>query len=123
LAGKDEYGYQDIFFYAPDVGLWQIKGEMLNPFELMGVGTKFHARKIDDEIKEIMEKGDPVPFGLASFHPKSKNMLVIATGVGRYQDTLSHLGNFLSTYQDSERELRKKLSEMRRKLGMDMAYL
>ena len=124
LAGGDEYGYNDIFFYAPDAGLWQIKGELKSPYEMVGAGARVTARKIDDEIREVMEQGMPIPFGFISPHPELKDRVIIAAGVGRHQDSTERLKGLLPGGQRKvEGELRQKLNELRRKLGLDVGYL
>jgi hypothetical protein len=30
LAGRDEYGCSDLFFYSPNIGVWQIKVRWYN---------------------------------------------------------------------------------------------
>ncbi len=123
LAGGDEYGYNDLFFYAPNVGMWQIKGELKSPYEMVGAGARVAARKIDDEIREVMEEGMPMPFGLISPHPELKDRAIIAAGIGRYQESTERLRDLLPKRQRSvDLELKQKLDEQRRKLGLDAAY-
>ncbi|MFQ6129781.1 MAG: hypothetical protein ACE5OT_03095 [Candidatus Hadarchaeaceae archaeon] len=124
LAGTDEYGFSDIFFYAPELGVWQVKGELKSPYELVGAGAKVVARKVDDEIRELMEQGAPMPFGLISPHPKLKDRAIIAAGLGRYQKTTKRLKeHFSSRERKVDAELRRKIEKMRRELGLDIAYL
>ncbi len=124
LAGTDEYGFSDIFFYAPGLGVWQVKGELKSPHELVGAGAKVAARKVDDEIRELMEQGTPMPFGLISPHPKLKDRAIIAAGLGRYQETTKRLKeHFSSRERKVDAELRRKIEKMRRELGLDIAYL
>ena len=123
LAGGDEYGYSDLFFYGPGVGVWQVKGELKSPYEMVGAGARVAARKVDDEIRELMEQGIPMPFGLISPHPKFKNRAIIAAGVGRYQESTERLRGLLPGRQRKvDLELKQKLDEIRRKLGLDAAY-
>ncbi len=123
LAGGDERGYSDLFFYGPKAGLWQIKGEMKSPYELVGAGAKVVARKIDDEIRELMEQGQPMPFGLLSSHPKHKDRIIIASGIGRYQESTARLKELLPGKQrELDVELRMRLEKLRRELGLDIAY-
>jgi hypothetical protein len=124
LAGGDERGYSDLFFYGPKAGLWQIKGEMKSPYELVGAGAKVVARKVDDEIRELMEQGQPIPFGLMSPHPEHKDRIIIASGIGRYQESTARLKELLPGKQrELDVELRIKLEKLRRELDLDMAYL
>ena len=123
LAGGDEYGYSDLFFYGPEIGVWQIKGELKSPYEMVGAGARVAARKVDDEIREVMEQGIPMPFGLISPHPEFKDRAIIAAGMGRHQETTERLKGLLPGRQRRvEGELRQKLDELRRKLGLDAAY-
>ncbi len=124
LAGRDEYGFSDLFFYAPELGVWQIKGDLKSPYELVGVGAQIAARKVDDEIRELMEQGVPMPFGLISPHPKLKDRAIVAAGLGRYQETTKRLKeHFSSRERTVDAELRQKIKKMRRELGLDIAYL
>jgi hypothetical protein len=124
LAGGDEYGFSDLFFYAPKIGVWQIKGELKSPYELVGAGAQISARKIDDEIRKLMEEGMPMSFGLVSPHPKLKDRAIIAAGLGRYQETTARLKeHFSSREREVDAELRTKIEKLRRELGLDMAYL
>lgn len=124
LAGSDEYGFSDLFFYAPKLGVWQVKGDLKSPHELVGAGAKVAARKVDDEIREFMECGAPMPFGLISPHPKLKDRAIIAAGLGRYQETTKRLKeHFSSREREVDSELRRKIEKMRRELGLDIAYL
>lgn len=124
LAGSDEYGFSDLFFYAPKLGIWQVKGESKNPYELIGAGAQVAARKVDDEIRELMEQGVPMPFGLISPHPKLKDRAIIAAGLGRYQETTKRLKeHFSSRERKVDAELRQRIEKKRRELGLDIAYL
>jgi hypothetical protein len=124
LAGRDEYGFSDLYFYAPKIGLWQIKGELKSPYELVGAGAKVPARRIDDEIRRAMEEGIPMPFGLISPHPRLKDRAIIAAGLGRYQEMTKRLReNFSSRGQKIDAELRRKIEKLRHELGLDTAYL
>ncbi len=124
LAGSDEYGFSDLFFYAPKLGVWQIKGELKSPYELVGAGAKVAARKVDDEIRELMEQGMPMPFGLISPHPRMKDRAIIAAGLGRYQETTERLKElFSSREREVDAELRRKIEKLRRELGLDIGYL
>ncbi len=123
LAGGDEYGYSDLFFYGPGVGVWQVKGELKSPYEMVGAGARVAARKVDDEIRELMEQGLPMPFGLISPHPKFKDRAIVAAGVGRYQESTERLRGLLPGRQRKvDLELKQKLDEIHRKLGLDAAY-
>ncbi len=123
LAGCDDHGYSDFFVYGPSFGIWQIKGELKNPYELVGAGTKVAPRKIDDDIRDVLELGSPVPFGFLSPHPEMRDRAIVAAGVGRYQDSMEQLRSALpSRHHFAERELKLRLDELRRKYGIDAAY-
>jgi hypothetical protein len=123
LAGTDSKGYSDLFFYGPKAGLWQIKGELKSPYEMVGAGARVVARRVDDEIRELMEQGHPLPFGLLSPHPEHKDRVIIATGIGRYSESTERLKEFLpGGKHEVDLELRRKLDRMRRELGLDMGY-
>lgn len=123
LAGGDEYGYSDLFFYGPNLGVWQVKGELKSPHELIGAGVKVAARKVDDEIRELMERGSPMPFGLVSHHPRFRDRAIIAAGVGRYRRSTDQLKDLLPDQQRGmDLELKRRVDELRRKLGLDVGY-
>lgn len=123
LAGADDYGYRDLFFYGPDVGIWQIKGDLKSPYEMVGAGARVAARKVDDEIRGLMEQGLPMPFGLISPHPEFRDRAIVAAGMGRYQESTEHLRGLLPGRQRKvDLELKQKLDEIRRKFGLDAAY-
>jgi hypothetical protein len=124
LAGRDDRGYSDFFIYGPTFGIWQIKGELRNPYELVGAGARVFARKMDEEIREIMEQGAPMPFGFLSPHPRLRDHVIVASGIGRYQESMDEIRAALpDSHHAAERELRKKLEELRRKFGLDTPYL
>ena len=124
LGGRDEHGFNDLFFYGPGMGIWQIKTEQKSPYELFGAGAKVAARKIDDEIRGLMEIGLPMPFGLMTPHPRLRDRATFAAGIGRYQDkTETLMEHFSSRERMVDAELLKRAEEMRRKLGLDIPYL
>ncbi|MCQ8897865.1 MAG: hypothetical protein NQU48_00200 [Hadesarchaea archaeon] len=123
LVGGDDHGYGDFFFHAPGLGLWQIKGEMMSPFELLGLGARFSVKRMDEEIRRVMEEGEPVPFGLASFHPSSRNRLVVASGVGCRTESTRRLSRLLPGHEGAERRMREGLEELKRRMGRGKEYL
>jgi hypothetical protein len=123
LGTKDQRGYADLFFYGPKAGLWQIKGELKSPYELMGAGARIGARRVDDEIRELMGQGRPLPFGMMSPHPKRKDTAIIASGLGRYLESSERMRAILSSKQrELDFELRSRLEKLRHKFGLDVAY-
>lgn len=121
VAGVDEHGYSDFFFYGPRAGIWQIKGEMKNPYELVGAGSRVFARDINQEIRELMEQGQPMHFGMISPHPRDASRVIIATGVGKYSETTGQLKETIHGLK-RDLELRMKLDKLRRELGLDLGY-
>jgi hypothetical protein len=123
LAGTDSRGYRDIFFYGPNAGIWLIKGEPRTPYELVGAGARIAAKDVSPEIRELMERGRPMPFGFITPHPKSRDSIIIAAGVGRYGEATDLLKERFSSKQAKlELELRRKLDKLRHKLGLDVGY-
>ncbi len=123
LAGLDENAATDFFVYGPTFGVWQIKGELRNPYQLVGAGAKVAPRKIDDDIRCVLDLGTPVPFGFMSPHPQLRGRAIMAAGVGRYQESMEQLRSALpSRHHLAERELTLRLDEIRRKFGIDAAY-
>ncbi|HDI12961.1 MAG TPA: hypothetical protein ENF64_02470 [Hadesarchaea archaeon] len=124
LAGKDEYGSNDLFFYAPKLGIWQVKGDLKSPYELVGAGVRVSARKVDEELTTLMEFGIPMPFSLISPHPKLRDHVLVAAGLGRYQETTKQLKEHLTSRErKKDMELSMWIKKMRRELGLDMEYL
>lgn len=123
LAGTDPHGYRDIFFYGPKSGIWLIKGEFRTPYELVGAGARITARDVDAEIRELMGQGRPLPFGFMTPHPKSKDIAIIAAGVGRYGEATNLLKESFSNKQrKTELRLREKLDRLRYELGLNVGY-
>ena len=79
LTGRNHKGRYDLFISSPD-RLWQLKFEQIGGNEAIGVGLE--AGKIDDEIKELMNMGAPVPFGLIS--PQKADLAIIIAGIQQY---------------------------------------
>lgn len=123
LAGGDEYGYSDLFFYGPNIGVWQLKGELKSPHELIGAGAKVVARRVDDEIRELMEQGSPMPFEMISPHPRLRDRAIVAAGIGRYQRSTDQLKDLLPSGQRGiDLKLKRRLDELRQKFGLDVGY-
>ena len=123
LEGMDSRGHHDLFFYSPSSGLWQIKAELKSPHEFLGVGTKLVRRKVDERVKEVVEEGRPVPFGLMSIHPERRDRLIIAAGVGKHSESTDRLKELLSSRQrDLDVKLRRELERLCRREGLDIAY-
>jgi len=124
LAGRDDHGFSDFFFCAPRLGIWQIKGEMRSPYELVGAGARLTARKVDDEIGRLMEGGMPVPFGMISPHPRFRDRAIVAAGLGSYQESMEGLRELIPPpAREVDLQLVRKLRKMRGEMGLDSAYL
>lgn len=121
IAGMDEHGYSDFFFYGPNAGVWQIKGEMKNPYELIGAGSRIFARDINREIRELIEQGQPMQFGMISPHPTDRRKVIIAAGKGKYSEATGQLKEVLRGLK-RDLELRMKLDRLRRELGLNLGY-
>ena len=81
------------------------------------------ARRVDDEILELMEQGRPIPFGLLSPHPRHKDRVIIASGIGRYSESTERLKELLPGGERGvDLELWRKLDRLRRELGLDRGY-
>lgn len=124
FGSKDKRGRKDLFFYNPEAGLWQLKGDHKSPYEFLGVGERTKPRNLDEEIGEVMEReGKPLPFELATSHPKRKDIAVIAGGIGRYSRTGDPLREIMSDGQEKlDRKLRRKVDSLIRKHGLDKEY-
>jgi len=123
LEGMDSRGHYDLFFYGPSAGLWQIKAEAKSPYEFLGVGAKLVRRKVDERVKQVVEEGRPVPFGLMSIHPERRDHVIIAAGVGKYSESTERLRELLSGRQrDLDVKLRRELERLCRREGLDIPY-
>lgn len=90
---------------------------------MVGAGARVAARKVDDEIRDLMGQGLPMPFGLISPHPQFKDRAIIAAGIGRHQESTERLRGLLPGRQRKvDLELKRKLDELRRKFELDVAY-
>jgi hypothetical protein len=122
LGGSDEHGYADLYFYGGDLGLWQIKGETKSPYELVGAGARIAPKHIDDEIRKAIVHGSPMPFGLVSPHPKRKDGVIVASGIGKYQKSMEELKSYLPAHDKTDLKLKRELDKIREKLGLDIPY-
>ena len=122
LEGLDHRGHHDLFFYSPSAGLWQVKAEAKSPHEFLGIGTKL-VRNVDERIREVVGEGRPVPFGLMSIHPKRRDHVIIAAGVGKYSESTERLKELLSSKQrELDIKLRHELERLCRREGLDIPY-
>ncbi len=119
LKTTDSKGLISLFFQGSGK-LWEIKGEMKSPFELIGGGMRI-ADRIDDRIEQAMMGSEPLPFSLVSLHPKRKDTLIISAGVGRQSHRFP--SEMLSPKQKKmDQELRQSLTRLMERLGLDSEY-
>jgi hypothetical protein len=71
---------------------------------------------VDERIKKSMDKGEPLPFWLATVHPEEEAMIV-ASGVGRGSES-SPLSLLSKEQREIDEKLRKKLEELCEKYGL-----
>lgn len=79
LTGRNPKGRYDIFI-SSDERIWQIKTEPVGSNEVIGFGLE--VGKTEKEMKKIMNKGSPVPFGFIS--PQKKDLAIIMAGIQQY---------------------------------------
>jgi hypothetical protein len=123
MVGKDDHGLSDLYFFAPKIGLWQIKGDLRTPYELVGKGAKIPIKKIDDEIMRRMMAGIPVPFGLLSPHPKYKDRAIVASGISSYLEETLPVKEHLPKARKVDENLRVEVEKLIRRLELDKPYL
>lgn len=106
LAGKDLKGRSDMFISDGSM-LWQLKMEMVNPFQYVGYGTR--VGKVDQEIiGKTMLAGSPSWFELVS-PVRRDDSFIIAKGIENYSSgSISELKGLIS---DKQRRLEFKLSD------------
>jgi hypothetical protein len=114
LKSVDSRGFINLFFSGAGK-LWLIKGEPKSPYELVGAGARL-AEKVDERIKKSMDKGEPLPFWLATVHPEEEAMIV-ASGIGRGSES-SPLSLLSKEQREMDEKLRKKLEELCEKYGL-----
>ncbi len=85
LTGRNPKGRYDMFVSSPE-RLWQLKFEQTGRSEAIGFGLE--VGRIDDEIKELMGMGAPVPFGLIS--PQKADLAIILAGIQQYSSDSSY---------------------------------
>ena len=106
LTGRDRFGHTDLFL-SQSLSLWQLKMEAINPYELVGFGSRIG--KIDEDIQsKTMEIGSRSIFELIS---PQKNGVIITKGLQIVSnDSINNLKNELSEKQAKlDVELRKEL--------------
>ena len=87
LSGRNPKGRHDMFVSSPD-RIWQLKFEQTGGSEAIGFGLD--VGKLDEELKALMGRGSPVPFGLIA--PQKADLAIIMAGVQQYSsDTTDRL--------------------------------
>jgi len=106
LGGKDLRGRPDLFISDGSM-LWQLKMEMVKPFQYVGYGTR--VGKVDQEvIGKTMLAGNPFWFELVS-PVRRDGSFIIAKGFEKYSSgSISELKGLIS---DKQRRLESKLSD------------
>ena len=109
LTGRDQKGYTDIFLSQSST-LWQIKTEAINPYELVGFGTR--VGRIDEEIRrKTMETGTKALFEILS---PQKEGIIITRGLQTVSnESTKGLKGALSEKQVRlDAELRRELEDL-----------
>ncbi|MHC1635818.1 MAG: hypothetical protein ACXQTS_04225 [Candidatus Methanospirareceae archaeon] len=112
LTGRNPKGRYDMFI-SSDEKLWQIKIEPIGDYEVIGVGME--VCKMEEEIREIMSKGSPVPFGIIS--PQKRNLAIIIAGIQNYSSDSAYqlCKEYISDKQAKlDRKLDKEIERMKR---------
>jgi hypothetical protein len=109
LTGRDQKGYTDIFLSQSST-LWQIKTEAINPYELVGFGTR--VGKIDEEIRrKTMEIGAQMLFEILS--PQKKGIIITKGLQTVSSESTKGLKGALSQKQAKlDMELRRELEDL-----------
>lgn len=85
LTGRNHKGRYDMFVSTPE-RLLQLKFEQIGNNEALGFGLD--VGKVDDEIRSLMRRGAPVPFGMIS--PQKADLAIIMGGVQQYSSDSTH---------------------------------
>ena len=121
LRGKYQRGHQNTYISSPTF-LWQMKTELKNPYQPLGVGT-IVAEDVSKKIKRIMDTGDPLPF--AEIYPQKKDFAIIAMGIGNYSpESTDMLREIISSKQRKlESDLTASLNKLLQKEGLYTGYI
>lgn len=110
LTGRNSKDNYDTFI-TTDKNLWQIKSEFIGPGQAVGVGS--NVRRIDDEIRKVVNQGTPVPFGMLV--PQTRQIAIILSGIQNYSsESVDKLARH--HVSDEQPELEEKLNEELEKL-------
>ncbi|MFX1466598.1 MAG: hypothetical protein ACFFA5_09015 [Promethearchaeota archaeon] len=108
FSGKDtKYGHYDTFIAQPP-RLWQIKSELINPFQAIGLGIG-PTRNIDEDIQRaVMELGKPINFQALFPQPKD-NSAIFVRGVERFSTTATN--RLKKEYDNTQNKVDSKLTK------------
>lgn len=110
LTGRNTKDNYDMFI-TTDKNLWQIKSEFISFGQAVGVGS--NVRRIDDEIRNVINQGTPVPFGMLV--PQTTELAIILAGIQNYSsESVDKLARHYVS--DKQPELEEKLNEELEKL-------
>nr|MDO8080978.1 hypothetical protein [Candidatus Freyarchaeota archaeon] len=110
LTGRNPKDNYDTFI-TTDKDMWQIKSEFVGPGQAVGVGS--NVRRIDDEIRSVVNQGTPVPFGMLV--PQTREIAIILAGIQNYSsESVDKLARH--HVSDKQSELEEKLDEELEKL-------
>lgn len=120
LRGRDKRGHYDTYVLGPD-SLYQMKTELKNPYQPIGVGSKI--MKSPDEDIKLKFKGKTFPF--SEIYPHKEKAAIIAMGIGKYSPSSSkNLKNIISSQQEKlDVKLNRELNKLLDKEGMFKEYL
>ena len=106
LRGKDDNISHIDTFIKQNETLWQMKSELKNPYQHIGVGARF-GRKIDAEIDNVMKTGKKIPFG--EIYPQPDKNFIIASGMESYSS--KSVNTLKETLSSSQKKLDEKLNK------------
>ncbi|WXG41991.1 MAG: hypothetical protein WED07_14715 [Candidatus Freyarchaeum deiterrae] len=110
LTGRNPKDNYDTFI-TTDKDVWQIKSEFVGSGQAVGVGS--NVRRIDDEIRRVVNQGTPVPFGMLI--PQNRDLAIILAGIQNYSsESVDKLARH--HVSDKQPELEEKLDEELEKL-------
>ncbi|MBA5942571.1 MAG: hypothetical protein H0M93_04535 [Methanophagales archaeon] len=116
LSGRNYKGRYDMFISSPE-RIWQLKVEQTGSNEATGFGME--VGKIDDEIRELMKIGAPVPFGLIS--SQKDDLAIIMAGIQQYSSDTTH--TFCTDYvSDAQAKLDEKLDREIARMSSDPVF-
>ena len=105
LTGRTPKGLYNTFI-STDNKLWLLEAEPISSREFIAVGSE--VANLDENIRKIMDRGAPVPFGVIS--PQNKYYSIILAGIQQYSsDSIYQLRK--EYFSDKQADLEAKLKE------------